>query len=165
MCSNPEERVAALGRAIDELASQARAATSRGDSAGAGGPRPPDASRRAGVRLPSPADSAGQSERPDTPGHTSEPRATSASDVLAASNRAGERSGSRAPGEHEVPASPDRACSPNDPAAPKPPGAPGAPGAANAAASSDVLNRLAALWAELATLDPEVAKRLPTYEA
>lgn len=32
-------------------------------------------------------------------------------------------------------------------------------------AHADALSRLAELWAELATLDPEVAKRLPIYEA
>jgi len=34
-----------------------------------------------------------------------------------------------------------------------------------AATPSDVLSRLAELWVQLANLDPEVAKRLPTYEA
>ena len=37
---------------------------------------------------------------------------------------------------------------------------------AGAAADADqVLIRLAALWGKLAELDPEVAKRLPTYDA
>ena len=31
--------------------------------------------------------------------------------------------------------------------------------------TDDVMQRLADLWAKLAQLDPEVAKRLPTYEA
>jgi hypothetical protein len=31
--------------------------------------------------------------------------------------------------------------------------------------SGDVVVRLAELWAQLAELDPEVARRLPTYEA
>ncbi len=31
--------------------------------------------------------------------------------------------------------------------------------------SGVVVNRLAELWAQLAELDPEVARRLPTYEA
>ena len=31
--------------------------------------------------------------------------------------------------------------------------------------SDDIFARLAELWAQLAQLDPEVAKRLPTYEA
>jgi hypothetical protein len=31
--------------------------------------------------------------------------------------------------------------------------------------SDDVVIRLAELWAQLAELDPEVARRLPTYEA
>jgi hypothetical protein len=31
--------------------------------------------------------------------------------------------------------------------------------------SDDVVIRLAELWARLAELDPEVARRLPTYEA
>jgi hypothetical protein len=47
-------------------------------------------------------------------------------------------------------------------------GAAGETGAGEADAASDadeVLIRLAALWGKLAELDPEVAKRLPTYGA
>ena len=43
-------------------------------------------------------------------------------------------------------------------------GADGMARAADAAAAAEMLGRLAELWAELATLDPEIAKRLPTYE-
>lgn len=38
-------------------------------------------------------------------------------------------------------------------------------GAAEADRSDQVLIRLAQVWAMLAELDPEVARRLPTYEA
>jgi hypothetical protein len=36
---------------------------------------------------------------------------------------------------------------------------------ARTGSSGDVVTRLAELWAQLAELDPEVARRLPTYEA
>ena len=36
---------------------------------------------------------------------------------------------------------------------------------ARTSSSGDVVTRLAELWAQLAELDPEVARRLPTYEA
>jgi hypothetical protein len=38
-------------------------------------------------------------------------------------------------------------------------------GEARASHSDQVVIRLAELWAQLAELDPEVARRLPTYEA
>jgi hypothetical protein len=39
------------------------------------------------------------------------------------------------------------------------------PNDARVSDSGDVVIRLAELWAQLAELDPEVARRLPTYEA
>jgi hypothetical protein len=39
------------------------------------------------------------------------------------------------------------------------------PNDARVSDSDDVVIRLAELWAQLAELDPEVARRLPTYEA
>jgi hypothetical protein len=39
------------------------------------------------------------------------------------------------------------------------------PNDARTGSSGDVVTRLAELWAQLAELDPEVARRLPTYEA
>jgi hypothetical protein len=95
MCSTPQERIAAFGRAIEDFALRTRseAAVTAGRAA---------------------AEGAGPAER-----------APAVADV--------------APGN--LPRS----------------ARPGGPG--------DALSRLAELWAELATLDPEVAKRLPTYEA
>lgn len=113
MCSSPEQRIAAFGRAIEELASQSRSAPGgRGTTV-------------------APGDQGGQ----DAP--------------AAAAN----------PGAKPAPAAPNQA------AIEKVPGDTGGPENHDAVASSDILSRLAALWAELATLDPEVAKRLPTYEA
>ncbi len=90
MCSTPEQRIAAFGRAIDDLASRARS-----EAPGAATPSAGET-----VEVPPPAD-----------------------------------------------------------------GSPAVATGTDAAAPADVLSRLAELWAELATLDPEVAKRLPTYEA
>jgi hypothetical protein len=39
------------------------------------------------------------------------------------------------------------------------------PAASGAIGADEVLMRLAELWAQLAQLDPDVGKRLPTYEA
>jgi hypothetical protein len=44
-------------------------------------------------------------------------------------------------------------------------GAAGGAGGQHSHDTDQVMQRLAALWAKLAQLDPEVAKRLPTYEA
>lgn len=95
MCSTPQERIAAFGRAIEDFESRTR-------------------SEAVAAEQPVTADGAGPTER-----------APAGADVV--------------------------------------PGGP--PGTTKPEAHADALSRLAELWAELATLDPEVAKRLPTYEA
>ena len=95
MCSTPQERIAAFGRAIEDFESRTRSdAVAAEESVGAGGSRPTERARGGG-------------------------------DVAAGSP----------------------------------------PGSTEPEPRADALSRLAELWAELATLDPEVAKRLPIYEA
>jgi hypothetical protein len=99
MCSTPQERIAAFGRAIEDFASRTRSEAIAADR------------------------SAGSAAAAD-----------------------GDGMGEHAPAIAEV--------------------APGnSPRPAGREVSTDALSRLAELWAELAALDPEIAKRLPTYEA
>jgi hypothetical protein len=110
MCSTSVQRLAEIGRAIDDLAAQAEAHSREAGEAG-----------RAGA-----TDGAGPASR-------------------AGSTGAAERSGAAAIAD--VPASALSGCG-------------------QATDDTDqIMRRLADLWAKLAQLDPEVAKRLPTYEA
>jgi hypothetical protein len=110
MCSTSVQRLAEIGRAIDDLAAQAEANAREAGEAGRTGATD-------GVNAAGRAGSAGAASRSD------------AADVA------------------DVPASALSGCG-------------------QASDDTDqVMRRLADLWAKLAQLDPEVAKRLPTYEA
>ena len=111
MCSTSVQRLAEIGRAIDDLAAQAQATSKEEGTA-----------RTAAV-------TGGAATAADSAGTTAEAAVTGAAETGDAS--AGALS-------------------------------------AHGLASGDteqVMQRLADLWAKLAQLDPEVAKRLPTYEA
>ena len=103
MCSKPEERIAAIERAIDELAADAAAAYAR--------------PRRPAPRQAVPGQAVPGQERPGQSGPTAEHPA----------DQADERTTGQA----------------GDP----------------------IVARLAELWALLAELDPDVAGRLPRYQA
>lgn len=130
MCSTPHQRIAAFGRAIEDLASRARS-----DGTGAAYPAAGEAAEL----------SAGQA---------AEPAARQTAELGAGE---GAELGARQAAELAARA----AAEPGDGRA----ASVVTPGGFGSAAPGDVLNRLAELWAELATLDPEVARRLPTYEA
>jgi hypothetical protein len=102
MCSTSVQRIAEIGKAIDELAALAAAAEARNGRASKGLP---------------------------------------AGEARAGEARAGEaRAGEARAGEARA-------------------------GEPRASDSDQFVIRLAELWAQLAELDPEVARRLPTYEA
>jgi hypothetical protein len=144
MCSTSQQRIAAFGRAIEDLASQARAERTATAAA---------ATDSAEVACTTRVVAGGSGEvagRLDEAVSGGREAAGSAADEAP---RADDVGGARQPGGVRTAA-----------ATPSSAGAPSARGSAAAAAPVDVLSRLAELWAELATLDPEVAKRLPTYE-
>lgn len=114
MCSNPRQRIAEIGQAIDDLAAEALAAYS-------------PASRLAPVQAVA-----------GDPGVTGGQATAGGGQATACGGQATAGGG--------------------DPAA--------GPAGTSAITDADlVVIRLARLWALLAELDPEVARRLPTYEA
>jgi hypothetical protein len=114
MCSTPQERIAAFGRAIEDFALGTRSET---------------------------VSTAPQANE-QTAGRSADGPAATARPIGVDGARPSERASAIADG-----------------------GPGNSLGAAEPQAPGDALRRLAELWAELATLDPEVAKRLPIYEA
>ena len=110
MCSTSVQRIAEIGRAIDDLAAEAHSAYA--------------AAARRGQQRVAPGAAVTLPERP-TQGT---PAAVPAASGPAASG-------------------------------------PVLPGQAAGVEADQIVIRLAELWAQLARLDPEVARRLPTYEA
>ena len=220
MCSTPQQRIAAFGRAIDDLASQARSestlaagpairdaaepgpggrvasAGGAGRSASGGG----SASAARGDGAAEAAEGADVTHRGAVADVTRSVDGTSAADGPAAHYESGANDGNAADAAAAAASDAPAATASDAPAATasdapaatasdvadapaatasdasasdvadvadeaRTTSGDGARHADDAAAPVDVLSRLAELWAELAALDPEVAKRLPTYEA